>query len=137
MTFDQENVTFPNRVVEGAKLTNFTHMRQLRRRIAVGLEYGTDIERGLERLVELANQHEEVLDDPLPQAFARMFGASSVDLELRFWVDPVKSSPILVQSQLITAIHSTFRAEDLPIAFPHMQLVQATLWEMAGSAADR
>lgn len=122
LTFDNEKVTIPNRLVEGQKTKNFSHARKLRFRILVGVEYGTHLGKAMQTLVELGKAHPEVMSDPEPNAVSIGFGASSVDLELRVWVEPVRSSVIRVKTDLIHQIHDKFREEGIGIAFPHMQL---------------
>jgi small-conductance mechanosensitive channel len=39
ITWDNEKVTIPNRLVEGTKVKNYSHARKLRRRLVVGVEY--------------------------------------------------------------------------------------------------
>lgn len=144
VTFDNEKISFPNRIVEGARIKNFTHVRKLRRRLLVGVEYGSRLGTAMATLVQIAKEHPEILDDPEPIAVSIGFGASSVDLELRFWVDPVASSAMKIQTDLIHTVHDTFRAAGIVIAFPHMQVVQAEPWDLvqrqpapAGEAADQ
>jgi small conductance mechanosensitive channel len=123
LTFDNEKVTIPNRIVEGQKIKNFSHARKLRFRIPVGVEYGTHVGTALATLVELGVAHDDVLPNPEPTAVSLGFGPSSVDLELRVWVEPVRSSVIRVKTDLVHAIHDRFRKDGLAIAFPHMQIV--------------
>ena len=84
----------------------------------------------MQTLVRLAEEHPEVFSDPAPSAVAKGFGASSVDLELRFYVEPIRSSVIKVYTDLIHSVHDTFRQEGLNIAFPHVQIVQGQPWKM-------
>ncbi len=130
MTFDNEKVTIPNRVVEGGQIKNYSHGRKLRRRLVVGVEYGSHLGQAMETLVELAKGHPDVMQDPVPTAVAKGFGASSVDLELRFYVEPVRSSVIKVYTDLVHQVHDTFRKRGLNIAFPHVQIVQGQPWQM-------
>ncbi|MGB1585969.1 MAG: mechanosensitive ion channel family protein [Thermoplasmatota archaeon] len=122
LTFDHEKITIPNRIVEGQKIKNFSHARKLRFRILVGVEYGTPLGKAMQTLVELGKNHPEVLKNPEPNAVSIGFGASSVDLELRVWVEPVRSSVIRVKTDLIHQIHDKFRDEGIDIAFPHTHL---------------
>ena len=122
LTFDNEKVTVPNRIVEGQKIKNFSHARKLRFRIPVGVEYGSHVGQALATLVELGKTHPEVMQDPEPNAVSVGFGPSSVDLELRVWVEPVRSSVIRVKTDLVHMIHDRFRQDGITIAFPHIQL---------------
>lgn len=134
LTFDHEKVTIPNRIVEGQKIKNFSHARKLRFRIPVGVEYGSHVGAALQTLVEVGKRHPDVMANPEPNAVSLGFGASSVDLELRVWVEPVRSSVIKVRTDLVHMIHDTFREEGIAIAFPHMQIVQSSAWRIDGEA---
>ncbi len=132
LTFDNEKVTIPNRVVEGNQIKNYSHGRKLRRRLVVGVEYGSHLGQAMETLVELANDHPDIMKDPAPTAVSKGFGASSVDLELRFYVEPVRSSVIKTYTDMVHAVHDTFRQRGIGIAFPHTQIVQGRPWQLAG-----
>ncbi len=130
MTFDNEKVMIPNRVVEGNQIKNYSHDRKLRRRLQVGVEYGSHLGQAMATLVELAKAHPDVLVDPAPSAVAKGFGGSSVDLELRFYVEPIRSSAVKVYTDLIHSVHDQFRSRGISIAFPHMQIVQSQPWRL-------
>lgn len=130
ITFDNEKITIPNRLVEGTKVKNFTHARKLRFRIPVGVTYGTHLGRAMQLLKEIAMEHPMVLDNPLPMGITAGFGPSSVDLELRVWVEPVRNSVLAVKTDLVHTIHDRFRKEGIEIAFPHMQIVQGEAWSV-------
>ncbi len=131
LTFDNEKITIPNRLVESTKVKNFTHSRRLRRRLVVGVEYGTRLGLAMQTLVDLAKQHPDIMQEPEPQAVTIGFGPSSVDLELRYWVEPVRSSVIKTYTDMLHSVHDTFRRKGLAIAFPHMQIVQGRAWQIS------
>lgn len=132
LTFDNEKITIPNRLVEGTKVKNFSHARKLRRRLIVGVEYGSHLGLAMQTLVEVAKAHPDVHQDPPPSCVSSGFGNSSVDLELRFWVDPVRTVAIKTYTDLVHHVHDTFREKGIVIAFPHMQVVQARPWQVDG-----
>lgn len=137
LTWDNEKVTIPNRVVEGAKVKNFTSGRKLRRRLVVGVEYGSHLGLAMSTLVKLAKDHPDVLSHPEPTAVTQGFGASSVDLVLRFYVEPVRNSVVKVYTDLVHQTHDTFRDMGIGIAFPHMQIVQGQPWRLDGQDDGR
>lgn len=130
VTWDNEKITFPNRLVEGTKVKNFSHARRLRRRLVVGVEYGSHLGLAMKTLVDLAKGHPEVFAIPEPQAVTRGFGPSSVDLELRYYVEPVRSNAVKVYTDLLHSVHDEFRRRGIAIAFPHMQVVQGPPWRV-------
>lgn len=131
ITWDNEKVTIPNRLVDSTKVKNFSHARSLRRSVIVSVDYGTDLQRAMGLLIDLAKAHPEVFHDPEPSAVAVGFADSSVDLKLRFYVEPVRSSAIAVYTDLVHQVHDAFHEQGISIAYPHMQIVQGRAWRMA------
>ena len=136
LTFDNEKITIPNRLVQNSKVKNFSHARRLRTRVGVGVEFGSHLGAAMRALVEIAQAHPLVLAEPPAQAVTVGFGASSVDLEVRFWLEPVRNSVLAVRTDIIHAIHDRFRRDGIRIAFPHMQVVQGSPWRIDGDAVD-
>ncbi len=119
VTFDNEKITIPNRIVEGQKVKNFSHARKLRAHLLVGVAYGTDIRDAIQALENCARAHPDVMDDPEPMAISTGFGASSVDLDLRFWVEPIRNSVIKVRTDLVQAVQEAFAEAGIEIPYPH------------------
>ena len=120
-TFDGAEVITPNDDLIGAKVVNWT-LSDLERRITmpVGVAYGTDPNQVLGILRRLAAEHERVLKSPPPVAIFRGFGESSLDFELRYFVD---ASDILeVPSELHVAVTEAFAEAGIEIPFPQRDL---------------
>ena len=84
----QAEVIVPNSQLVSAQVINWTHSDQERRiSIPIGVAYGTDPQLTIDTLVNIANETSDVLDNPAPLAFFVRFGASSMDFELRVWVN--------------------------------------------------
>jgi small conductance mechanosensitive channel len=130
VTFDNEKVTIPNRLVEGQEIKNYSSQRRLRRRIIVGVEYGSDLRKARAILFEIAKDHADTINDREPMVVNLGFGASSVDLEVRYWVEPTRLGIMRIQTEIIDQIHDQFRAAGINIAFPHMQIVQPEPWHI-------
>lgn len=136
LTFDNEKVTIPNRLVEGQKIRNFSHARKLRFKIPLSVEYGTDLKRAHKVMEQCGIDHGQVLNDPPPLAVVTGFGDSGVNMELRVWVEPVRSSVLRVRDDLLAMMHDRLHSEGVRIAFPHMQIVQRDPWRMARPDED-
>ena len=55
----------------------------------MSVAYGTDLDRAMSILRDVAAAHARVLDEPEPGALVLRFGDSGIDLELGFWIgDP-------------------------------------------------
>lgn len=122
-TWDNEKVTIPNRVVEGAKVKNFSDQRQLRRRFAIGVDYATDITKARAILEETIRGNPLVLSDPEPQVIGVNFGDSSINLEVRYWVAPLRVNALLVQTWFMQEVQRKFAQEGIVIPFPQRTMV--------------
>jgi len=89
LTRDDIEVTIPNSVIGSTKIINESGgpHEKYRCRLAVGVAYGSDIDKVREILMKIALAEEQVCPFPEPRVRFRLFGASSLDFELLVWVD--------------------------------------------------
>jgi potassium efflux system protein len=85
--------------------------------IPVGVAYGSDVETVMRVLTEVATQNRRVLKDPQPMVLFLNFGESSLDFQLRVWIEDFNDRRI-IQSELIMEIDRRFRTEGVEIPFP-------------------
>ncbi|MFW2368087.1 MAG: mechanosensitive ion channel family protein, partial [Desulforhopalus sp.] len=88
LTRDDVEVTIPNSIIGNSTIINQSGgpSEKLRIRVKVGVAYGTDIDQVREMLLEIANHEPLICTTPNPSVRFKLFGASSLDLELRGWV---------------------------------------------------
>jgi MscS family membrane protein len=118
MTRDDVEVTVPNSVMGNTKIINESGgpHEKFRIRAAVGVAYGSDIDRVREILMDIALGEENVCDDPEPRVRFRRFGASGLDFELLCWIDePVLRGRIL--DILNCKIYKRFGEESIEIPY--------------------
>lgn len=121
-TVQDDVVVVPNSKIAGSTIVNF-HMPIPRSRVdvPVGVAYGSDPEHVRRVLVEealaMAGEGGPVLADPPPQALLRAFGDSSLDFQLRLFVDDVANGPPVVD-RLLRRLFARFHAEGIEIPFP-------------------
>ena len=121
-TFDQAEVVVPNTDLISNQVTNWTLAdRQIRFTIPVGVAYGSDIALVMKSLTEFAEANPLVLKDPAPQVLFSALGASSLDFELRIWIEDF-SDRRQVQSELLVEIDRRFRELNIEIPFPQSDL---------------
>jgi len=118
LTRDDVEVTIPNSIMGNSKVVNESggpHMK-FRIRVAVGVAYGSDIDKVRAVLMSVAEASEAVCDDPEPRVRFRAFGASSLDFELLCWVEnPEVRGRVL--DALNTAVYQRFGEEDIEIPY--------------------
>ena len=116
-TFDGAEVIIPNGELVWAKVINWSLSDQNRRiEIAVGVAYGTDPNRVLEILLDVAAKHQNLLHYPAPDALFEGFGDSSLNFKLRCWTQ--LDDFLRVRSELNVAVNNAFQAEGITIPFP-------------------
>ena len=72
-------------------------------------------------MLQVANQHSNVLDDPSPVATFEEFGDSSLNLVLRAYL-PDMENRLGTITELHTQIHRSFAEEGIDIPFPQREV---------------
>ena len=120
-TFDGAEVIVPNGDLISQRVVNWTlSARRQRVTIPVGVAYGTDPNQVLGILRRLAAENEKVFKSPAPLALFRGFGESSLDFELRIFMDP--SDVLDVPSAVTVAINEALKEAGIEIPFPQRDL---------------
>ena len=120
-TFDGAEVIVPNGDLISGRVTNWTlSARRQRVIIPIGVAYGTDPNQVLGILRRLAAENEKVFKAPAPLALFRGFGESSLDFELRIFMDP--SDVLEVPSAVTVAINEALKEAGIEIPFPQRDL---------------
>lgn len=121
-TFENAVIMIPNSDLIASQVTNWTKNNAvIRRDIAVGVAYGSDIEKVRVVLLQLAKDHPHVLDYPEPYVHFNNFGSSSLDFILRVWIDDIDLT-LITLTELRFAIDKAFREEKIEISFPQLDL---------------
>ena len=118
---DHMTVVIPNKNLITQEVINWTRNdRAVRRILPVGVTYGADIQKVIRALTEVASAHPHVLKQPAPKVIFAAFGASSLDLEIRFFADAVDG--VNVRSDLHEQVLERFRKDGIEIPFPQRDL---------------
>ena len=119
---DNSEEIIPNQTFFMQNVSTWTGSdRLIRRALIVGASYNCSPAKVIEILLQVAHQHPRVLEYPIPLAFAVGFGDSSIDFELRFWLnDPLIG--ISVTSELVCEIWQAFADNDIEIPYPQRDL---------------
>lgn len=121
-TFDRADIVVPNSELITNQVTNWTLAdRNMRIILSVGVAYGSNVPLVLRTLQECTAEHPRVLKDPAPMIFFMGFGDSSLDFQVRVWIDDIDYMNV-VRSELNQAIDRRFREEGVEIPFPQRDL---------------
>ncbi|MGH8507570.1 MAG: mechanosensitive ion channel family protein [Gammaproteobacteria bacterium] len=125
--WDGAEVVVPNADLVSGAVTNWTLSDRLRRiELPVGVAYGTEPERVIALLIEVASGHEQVLAQPPPQALFQGFGESSLDFVLRVWFD-MEYDSLVLRSELALATHRSLSEAGITVPFPQRDLHLASV----------
>jgi len=120
--WDNKEVLIPNKAFITERVINWTLSDQTTRLLLkVGVAYGTDPARAQAVLTKTVLAHPEVLADPAPSVYFMGFGDSSLDFEIRAYVDAT-SKRLRTTHELNTAIAAAFADAGIEIPFPQRDL---------------
>jgi small-conductance mechanosensitive channel len=118
ITVDNVTLIVPNsRFIEGVVTNWSVGDPKIRLTVTVGVAYGSDTELVQRLLLEVANNHPEILKDPEPDVIFKEFADSSLNFELRAWI-PSPMGRIKIMSDFHYAIDAAFRENNITIPFP-------------------
>ena len=121
-TFTKQSVIVPNSDLINGVVSNWTLGNRLTRAdIPVGVSYDADPRRVNDILLEIAREHPAPMRDPEPMIVFNGFGASSLDFELRFYLENL-SDKIATVNEISYRIHERLKAEGIEIPFPQQDI---------------
>jgi potassium efflux system protein len=120
--WDRKELIVPNKEFVVGRLINWSLSdNYVRIRIPVGIAYGSDTKLAEELLIQVAGKNQRVLSEPAPQAVFKGFGDSSLNFELRVYVNGIDDY-IPVMHEVNLAIDKAFKEAGLTIAFPQQDV---------------
>jgi potassium efflux system protein len=119
--WDRSEMIVPNKEFITTKLVNWT-LSDSKRRIEIPLRiaYGADLDLVKKLLVDAADQHPSVLDDPAPHVLLLTFGDDAINFELRFVVD--FGQGLATKDAVQMAIEGAFREQGIEFALPKSEV---------------
>ena len=120
--WDRKELVVPNKQFITGELVNWTLTDKILRVIVpVGVAYGSDVDKVERLLRSVAEDCPFVLDDPAPRALFLGFGDSTLNFELRAYIETVDEG-LTVKHELHERIAKLFAAEGVEIAFPQLDV---------------
>jgi potassium-dependent mechanosensitive channel len=120
-TFDNASLIIPNSEFISSQVTNWSFKEpSLRRKVSVGVAYGSDIELVRQTLLEIVNQTKNVLKKPKPDVIFDDHGDSALIFILRYWttIDYYYTT----STDIRFAMDRLFGERNIEIAFPQMDV---------------
>jgi len=121
-TFDEADLIIPNADLINNQVTNWTLTdRKVRLRVPVGVAYGSDVPLVVETIMSCAREQKDVVKSPAPEVLFMNFGDSSLNFELRVWIQDIDGR-LRVNSELYHEIERKFRELNVVIPFPQRDI---------------
>lgn len=122
-TRDGTEHLIPNEDLITQPVENWSHSdKVVRLHIPVGISYKSDVRLASELCVQAAAAVERVLESPEPRCLLKGFGDSSVDLEIRIWIDDPPQGRANVISEVLLGVWDLFHEHGVEIPFPQRDL---------------
>ena len=122
-TFRKQSIVVPNSDLINSPVGNWTHRNRVQRsEIPVSVAYGTDPEKVIAILLEIATAVPDALQNPEPHVDFLAFGASSLDFELRFCLAD-HSDGIRIRAEVRIAILKRFELEGIEIPYARQDIM--------------
>lgn len=119
-TFDGVYVYVPNGQLLNASLKNFSRAEVRRIDVGVGIAYEDDVEKALSVAQAFLAADDRIHKDPAPETMVVALADSSVNINLRCWVDPGDYWGVLFDTN--KGIKLRFDAEGISIPFPQQDV---------------
>lgn len=118
-TFQGQEVYIPNKDVLQSPIQNFSILGQYRIDLSVGVSYGDDLDKVEKLVLQTVGSLEGVIrHDDMIFTYTE-FGDSSINFEIKFWVDyPDHPGFLAMRNSAIKAIKKAFDQNDITIPFP-------------------
>lgn len=118
VTIDNKVLVIPNHKYLTSILYNWTENGiKTRESVSVGVAYGSDVELVKKLLLQAANAHPNVLQQPEPIVLFMDFGDSALNFKLVFTLNN-SFEAVIPQSDLRFEINRLFKAYNISIPFP-------------------
>lgn len=114
-TFDGQLVLIPNRDVYKTVIRVQTHYPWRRMTFMVGIAYENDAEEAAAAIVRALAAVDGVATEPVPEVLVAELGASTVNLEVRFWTSPTQQDALAALSRAIVAAKSGLEAAGIEL----------------------
>ena len=118
-TFDNELLTVPNSQLTDDVIKNPVAKDTLRLKFVFGIGYEDDIDEATEIIIEEAENHDGILDDPAPSVRLTELADSYVGLQSRVWIsNPSRADFVKIRGEYVTTVKNRFDEAGIDIPYP-------------------
>ncbi len=122
-SFDGKEIMVPNEDFIIGRVVNLTYSNNRARiEIAVGVAYGSDLEKVKELMIAAAKEQPRCLNYPEIECYVTNFGDYDIKFLLYFWVSDVTAGRMSPKSDVIMNIWKKFKEHNIEIPVPKREV---------------
>ena len=123
ITRDQTEYLIPNELLMTNQVVNWSYSsKDVRVKAPVGVAYDSDLDLVRTLLYQAVEETPRILDHPKPRVNLMGFGDSSVNFEVRFWIQDPEGGLSNIRSDVYMRIWQLFKEQEIEIPFPQTDL---------------
>ena len=123
LTADGKLIYVPNGAMSSGTITNYTLTPTRRAEWVIGIEYGEDVDKARQIVLDILKADARVKDDPAPVVVLSELNSSSVDMTVRCWTTNEDYWDVLFQTR--EKIYNAFNTAGISFPFPQVTVHQA------------
>ena len=141
ITQDGKEFLIPNEDLITQRVENWSFSNStVRLKIPVSIAYSSDVRKAMALCEEAAKQTARIIQNPPPICLLAGFGNSSLDLELRAWINDPVNGVKNVKSEILLRIWESFHEQGIDIPYPqrdiHIRSMPSGTEGMVGDQQD-
>lgn len=123
VTRDKTEYLIPNENLMINQVVNWSYSsKEVRVKAPIGVSYGSDLDLVERLLYRAVDDTSRVLKEPPPRVNIMGFGDSSVDFEVRFWIEDPEAGLANIRSDVFKRVWQLFKEHEVEIPFPQRDL---------------
>ena len=123
MTADGKLIYVPNGSMSSGTITNYTLTPTRRAEWVIGIEYGADVAKARQAVLDIIKADSRILDTPEPVIWLNELNNSSVDLTIRCWTNNDDYWNVMFETR--EKIYNSFNELGIGFPFPQITVHQA------------
>lgn len=117
-TYDSRRVVIPNANMFNQSVTVNTAFDKRRIQYDFGIGYGDDIDQAKAILLDVMQNHQNVLNEPAPEVLTVDLADSSVVIRARWWTEVPTTNWGRAKEEIISEVKKRFTQEGIDIPYP-------------------
>ena len=119
-TADNKRIVLPNKSVWGGPIVNYNALGLRRVDLQVGIDYGEDVTRAVDVILEAIAHVPGVLQDPAPDVAVASLNDSAVQINVRPWAKSADYWPVAAAT--LTEVKFALEKAGIKIPFPQIEV---------------